>query len=138
MDLHKIAYQGEPGAFSEEAARKLMDQSIELRPCVSFDAMFEAVKSGDCDACIVPIENSLAGSVHANYDLLLQYDLHIIGEVFLRIVHNLIALSGVKFDQVKRVYSHPVALAQCRGFFRENKHLEQIAEYDTAGSVKLL
>lgn len=134
----KIAFQGERGAFSEEAALKLMGDRVELLPCITFDAIFETVKSGDCDGCIAPIENSLAGSVHANYDLLLQYDLHIVGEVFLRIVHNLIALPGVSFDQIRKVYSHPVALAQCRNFFREFREVQQIAEYDTAGSVKLL
>jgi len=135
--MRKIAFQGESGAFSEEAALKLLG-SVELLPCVSFDSMFEAVKSGECDGCIAPIENSLAGSVHANYDLLLQHDFYIIGEIFLRIVHNLIALPGVSFEQVRKVYSHPVALAQCRKFCREFRHLEQVSEYDTAGSVKML
>jgi len=136
--MQKIAFQGERGAFSEEAALKLLGDTVELLPCVTFDAMFEVVKSGECEGCLAPIENSLAGSVHANYDLLLQHDLYIIGEVYLRIVHNLIALPDVTFDQVKRVYSHPVALAQCRDFFRQYRHLEQVAEYDTAGSVKML
>ncbi|HXG92519.1 MAG TPA: prephenate dehydratase [Blastocatellia bacterium] len=132
------AYQGEPGAFSEDAARQLLGSDIETIPCRTFDEMFDAVTLGIADCAVVPIENSLAGSVHKNYDLMMEHDLTIIGETNLRIVHNLIAPAGVALDQVRRVYSHPVALAQCEKFLRANPHLEAEAAYDTAGSVKMV
>jgi prephenate dehydratase len=88
--------------------------------------------------CLVPIENTLAGSIYENYDLLLQNDLHIIREVNLRIVHNLIAFPGTTLRNVRRIYSHPVALAQCHGFFSRHPKLQKIPFYDTAGSVKML
>lgn len=134
----RIAFQGERGAFSEEAAKKLLGEEIQLLPCTTFEMIFDSVNSGESDYCLAPIENSLAGSIHKNYDLLLEHDLKIVGEVYLRIIHNLIALPAVPLERVKRVYSHPVALAQCQQFFRQHKELEQIATYDTAGSVKMI
>jgi prephenate dehydratase len=100
--------------------------------------MFDAVSSGIAEAAIAPIENSLAGSVHQNYDLMMEHDLTIIGETYLRIVHNLIAAPGVSFSEIRRVYSHPVALAQCGKFFRANKQIEADPAYDTAGSVRMV
>jgi prephenate dehydratase len=100
--------------------------------------MFEAVSSGAADCAAAPIENSLAGSVHKNYDLLVEHDLTIIGETKVRIVHNLIAPPGVAVAQIRRVYSHPVALAQCERFIRNNPQIEVEAAYDTAGSVKMI
>ena len=138
MDNHKIAFQGELGAFSNEAARKLLGDRIELIPCRTFDDMFAAVESGDADRCLAPIENSLFGSVYQNYDLLLRKHLRIVGEVNLRIVHNLITNAGVKLESIRRVYSHPVALAQCQRFLASNPAIEQISAYDTAGSVKMI
>lgn len=137
---HKIkaAYQGEPGAFSEEATRKLLGSKISTMACRTFEEMFEAVSLDDADCAVVPIENSLAGSVHKNYDLMMEHDLTIIGETNLRIVHNLIAPIGVDITDVRRVYSHPVALAQCEKFLRAHRSIAVEPAYDTAGSVKMV
>ncbi|MEK6325460.1 MAG: prephenate dehydratase [Acidobacteriota bacterium] len=133
-----VAYQGERGAFSEDAARKLLGPDIETMPCRSFEEMFDAVSSGTAEAAAAPIENSLAGSVHKNYDLLMEHDLTITGETNLRIVHHLIASPGVRLADVRRVHSHPVALAQCERFLRANPQIEVAPAYDTAGSVKMI
>jgi prephenate dehydratase len=132
-----VAFQGELGAFSNVAASRLIATHTPL-PLVAFDQVFEAVANGKCDAAVIPIENTLHGSVHENYDHLLKYQLLIQGETFVRIVHNLIALPGVKRAQIRRVYSHPVALNQCRHFFESNPVFEKTSFYDTAGSVKML
>jgi prephenate dehydratase len=134
----RAAFQGEHGAFSEEAARKLLGPDVEAVAHRSFEEMFEAVVSGAVECAMAPIENTLAGSVIRNYDLLLDFDLTIVGEVVLRVVHNLIAPGGVTIDQVKRVYSHPVALAQCGRFFAAHPQFEVVPAYDTAGSVKMI
>jgi len=133
-----VAFQGERGAFSEDAARRLLGSNVETLPCRTFDEMFEAVATGSADAAAAPIENSLAGSVHKNYDLLMEHDLTITGETNLRIVHHLIAPRGVKLADVRRVHSHPVALAQCERFLRANPQIEVAPAYDTAGSVKMI
>lgn len=132
------AFQGERGAFSEEAARKLLGESIPVLPCPRFEDMFRALAEGRAAAAVVPIENTLAGSVHENYDHLLHYEFPIVGETSVRIVHNLIAPEGVRFSQIKRVFSHPVALNQCLDFFTRNQQIERIPFYDTAGSVKMV
>src|SRR5499426_1334536 len=134
----RVAFQGEPGAFSGEAARKLLGHEVELIPCETFEKMFAAVESGSSDYCLAPIENSLFGSVHQNYDLLLKHNLRIVGETSLRIVHNLIAAPGTRFEDVRRVYSHPVALGQCTRFLSEQPQIRLVAAYDTAGSVKMI
>jgi prephenate dehydratase len=134
----RVAFQGEPGAFSGEAARKLLGHDVELVPCETFEKMFAAVESGSSDYCLAPIENSLFGSVHQNYDLLLKHNLRIVGETSLRIVHNLIAPPGVRLEDVRRVYSHPVALGQCLKFLAAQPQIQPVAAYDTAGSVKLI
>jgi prephenate dehydratase len=136
--LSKIAFQGEHGAFSEDATRKLMGSQAITVPFRKFDEMFEAVSKSQADAAIVPIENSLAGSVHQNYDLMMEHDLTIVGETYLKIVHNLIAAPGVPLSSIRRVFSHPVALAQCGKFLRANKQIEAEAAYDTAGSVRMI
>ncbi|MBI3651720.1 MAG: prephenate dehydratase [Acidobacteria bacterium] len=133
-----VAYQGERGAFSEAAAKKLLGANLESIPYRSFEEMFAAVVSGAADCSITPIENSLAGSVIKNYDLLEEHDLTIIGETNLKIVHNLIAAPEVALEDVRRVYSHPVALAQCEKFFRAHTQIEAISAHDTAGSVRLV
>ena len=132
------AFQGERGAFSEDAARKLLGPSVKTLPFRSFDEMFDAVSSGAADAAVAPIENSLAGSVIKNYDLLEERDLTIIGETSIRIVHNLIAPIGVGINDVRRICSHPVALAQCERFLRSHSNVTVDAAYDTAGSVKMI
>jgi prephenate dehydratase len=133
----RIAYQGEPGAFSEVAAA-LVRPDAELVPCRTFADVFAAVARGSASYGIVPIENSIGGSIHQNYDLLLEHELPIVGEVQVRIVHNLLALPETRLEQVRRVYSHPQALAQCEQFLRTLTDVEIVATYDTAGSAKLI
>lgn len=132
------AFQGEPGAFSHAAARKMLGPEVEVFPCQRFDDVFQSLKAGKVTHAIIPIENTLHGSVHENYDHLLEYDLPIVGETNIRIAHQLIAMPGTKFQDVKRVLSHPVALNQCLDFFRKYPHIEKVSHYDTAGSVKTL
>lgn len=134
----RVAYQGERGAFSETAAQRLLGAHIEGVPCPSFETMFASAGEGDADCCIAPIENSLAGSIHRNYDLLMQSQLTIAGETNLRVVHNVIAGDGVQLEDVRRVYSHPVALAQCTRFFAAHPHIEPVPVHDTAGGVRLV
>jgi len=132
----KIAFQGEPGAYSEQAVFNYFGE-VETLPCESFDVMFDSVASGNSDAALAPIENSLAGSIHQNYDLLLRHDLHIVGEYLLRVRHCLITLPGVNKKDVRKVISHPQALGQCAAYLR-NLNIKPEAVYDTAGSVKIL
>lgn len=133
----RIAIQGEPGSFSHEAALRAVPEATILPIALSGD-VFAAVIDGDADAAVIPIENSLAGPVAEHYDLLLAQDVAIEGESLLRIRHNLIGMPGATVDSVERVYSHPVALAQCRKFLAAHTRLESIPFYDTAGSVKRL
>ena len=130
-----VAIQGERGAFSHEAALDLLGPQTEVLPRPSFDALFDAVKDGAADRALVPIENSLAGSIHENYDRLRSRPFHIVAETQLRIRHCLIARPGATLDGIRQVASHPVALAQCRAFFARRPHVEAVAAYDTAGSV---
>jgi prephenate dehydratase len=132
------SFQGEPGAFSEIAARQLLGDNVAVFPCQKFTDVFQSLESGKVQAAVVPIENSLHGSVHENYDHLLHHDLPIVGETNVRIVHNLIAPPGVTFRKLRKVYSHPVALNQCLRFFEQHPELEKESFYDTAGSVKML
>jgi chorismate mutase/prephenate dehydratase len=133
----RVAFQGELGAYSESAVYSFFGESVEVKPCESFADVFESVKTGGVEYGVVPIENSIEGSVNRTYDLFLEYDLKVCGEVVLRISHCLIAHQGTKLDQIKTVYSHPQALAQCRKFLEEHK-LEAISTFDTAGSVKMI
>jgi len=138
MPTPSVAIQGDRGSFSDEAAHKLLGRRIRVAPCEAFPAAFRSVARGNTHYCLVPIENTLVGSVYENYDLLLENDLHIVGEVNLRIVHSLIAFPGTTMKNLRQVYSHPVALAQCSRFFAAHPHVEKIPAYDTAGSVKML
>src|SRR5687768_16217582 len=131
------AFQGERGAFSEEAARNLLGVDTPVLCCRTFDDVFDAVRSGKATHGVVPIENSLAGSVLRNYELLADADLTIAGETFVRISLNLIGHRGTRIEDIRRVYSHPVALAQCNRFVAEHS-FEVSAAYDTAGAVKLM
>jgi len=132
-----VAFQGEIGAYSEEAAVSFFGPSIELKPCETFDAVFDTVERGEAQLGIVPIENSLEGSISRVYDLLLESNLMVQGETELRVTHCLITNPGTRLDLIKKVYSHPQALGQCHAFL---KHLncELIPTYDTAGSVKMI
>jgi prephenate dehydratase len=132
-----IAYQGEPGAFSEAAARRV-DPDAQLTPCRSFDEVFDAVQAGTAAYGVLPIENSIGGSIHRNYDLLLERTLPIVGEVELPVIHHLLALPGATLDGLRRVYSHPQGLAQCERFLRTLTKVEIVATYDTAGSAKMV
>lgn len=141
----KIAIQGEPGSFSHEAVLTFMspkvtqvrgNAAVKLLPCALSAQVFDALESRRADAALIPLENSLAGSVAEHYDLLLTRKVFIEREFRLRIRHNLIAAPGVKLSQIKRVLSHPVALDQCRNFLRAHPKIEAVPFYDTAGSVK--
>jgi len=134
----RVAFQGEPGAFSHEAIIQLLGSGVQVVPCQWFDEVFASLRSGGCDAAVIPIENTLHGSVHENYDHLLHYDHQIVAETNVRIVHNLIAAPGVHPANVRRVFSHPVALNQCLSFFAANPQFERTSFYDTAGSVKMI
>ena len=131
----KIAIQGELGSFSHEAAEAMVP-GAKVAPCARSLEVFDRVVRGTADGAVIPIENSLAGSVAEHFDLLLSRDVHIVAEFRLRIVHNLIAAPGTRMQDVKRVFSHPVALDQCRDLFARNRKLEPTPFYDTAGSVK--
>ncbi len=132
-----VAFQGEPGAFSEQAALEFFGRSVTTCPCESFDGVFTAVAEERTRFGIVPVENSSEGSISRVYDLFLDHDVRVCGETALRIVHCLIAREGVSLGDIRRVYSHPQALGQCRAFLT---HLgcELIPAYDTAGSVKMV
>ncbi|HTR46685.1 MAG TPA: prephenate dehydratase [Verrucomicrobiae bacterium] len=132
----RVAFQGERGAFSEEAAVKLLGEEIALVPRPTFEVAFSAIRDGAADYILAPIENSLAGSVHRSFDLLVDSRLNILAEVIIPIAHNLIAAPGVKFEEIAVVESHPVALAQCEQFFAAHPRLKRIATEDTAGSVR--
>src|SRR5712691_11092768 len=133
----RIAYQGEPGAFSEAAARQV-SADAQLIPCKSFEDVFASVEGGPAGYGVLPIENTIGGSIHRNFDLLLEHHLPIVGEVEVPVVHHLLALPGTELEQVKRIYSHPQALAQCDRFLRTLAGVEIIATYDTAGSAKMI
>jgi chorismate mutase/prephenate dehydratase len=133
----KVAFQGETGAYSEMAVFKFFGTKTEPVPCKDFRDVFEYVKKGMVPAGVVPIENSIEGSVNQNYDLFLAYDLKVCGEVAVKLAHVLIANPQTKFEDIETVYSHPQALAQCRNYLEKQKW-EIIPAYDTAGSVKII
>jgi prephenate dehydratase len=135
----RVAFQGERGAYGEAAAVVFFDDLVEPIPHNDFDSVFEAVTNHEVDRGILPVENSLMGSIHRNYDLLLRYELSIVGEVQIPIAHQLIALPGVTLADVKKVYSQPPALAQCEhSLDKLLPHVERVPTYDTAGSVKMI
>ncbi len=156
VPILRVAFQGEPGAFSEEAARRLLGPTVQTVPRPTFESLFDALaargRAGSrdgrdkpdrpgglsylADCILVPLENSLAGAIQRNYDLLLASGLRITGEVVLPIAHHLIGCPGARAKQIRTVQSHPVALAQCAKFFAANPHLTRVAADDTAGSVR--
>ncbi len=133
----KVAFQGERGAFSESAVYDFFGRSVEVKPCRNLSDVFQSVENAETEFGVVPIENSLEGSVNQTYDLFLEHDLKVCGEIVIRIVHCLIAHPGTKLESIKTIYSHPQALGQCRKFL-EKLGCKLIPAFDTAGSVKMI
>ncbi len=133
-----VAFQGELGAFSHAAAVRLLGAGVQAKPYAAFRDVFDALKTNRVTYAVIPIENTLHGSILENYDNLLDYGFPIRGETSVRISHQLIAMPGTRFRDVKRAFSHPVALNQCRQFFADHKSIVATEFYDTAGSVKML
>ncbi len=134
--MKTVIFQGLPGSFSHTAAAKFFGTDFENREAERFVDLFTAVAQGSADYGVVPIENTLAGSVYENYDHLATYDVHVIGEYILKVEHNLLALPGVSLNEIHRVMSHPKALEQCVRFFASHKKIEEIAVFDTAGAAQ--
>ena len=131
----RVAFQGEPGAFGEEAAVRLLGEGVRPVPRPTFESLFAAVGEGLADLALAPVENTLAGSVQRVYDLLLDSPLHLAAEVVIRVRHLLIGCPGSTLEAVRAVESHPVALAQCERFFAARPGIRRVAAEDTAGSV---
>ena len=134
--IMRVAFQGEPGAFSEAAAMQLLGDAITTVPRRTFDSTFQAITEGAADALLVPVENSLAGSIVRVYDLLVESGLTVAAETILPIEHHLIGCPGATLHGIRAVSSHPMALAQCEHFFAARPELKRIAAEDTAGSVR--
>jgi prephenate dehydratase len=132
-----IAFQGETGAYSEAAGAKF-DPSATFLPCPAFEDVFAAVERGRAGCGVLPVENSIGGTIHRNYDLLVQNALTIVGEIELPVRHSLLALPGTRLADLRQIYSHPQALAQCERFLRSLTGVEIVASYDTAGSAKMI
>ncbi len=132
----RVAIQGERGAFHEIAARQYFGQRIEVEMCETFPLLFRSMEGEQAEYAVVAIENSVAGSILPNYAMLRESSLTIIGEVYLRIEHCLMALSGQDLSEIKEVYSHPMALAQCQRFFRQHPHIRLVEHPDTAGAAR--
>lgn len=134
----KVAIQGYRGSFHDIVARGKFGKKAEILERAEFYKVFQDVKSGEADFGVIAIENSIGGSILENFDSLLRFDLRVIGEVYLRIVHNLIALPGVKIEDIKEVYSHPMAFAQCLDFLMGHPGMKRVQASDTAGAVRLV
>ena len=141
VDLYKSladgAYQGAPGAYSEEAAQMLLGRDARLMPCATLEQAFEAITDGRVTHAVVPVENAVSGTVPQVYELLLANDLIVAGETSINIDHVLVAPRGTTRTAVTRVMSHPIALAQCADFFRTNRGIEAVSVFDTAGAVRM-
>jgi len=135
---NKVAFQGERGAFSEIAAIKFFGSSIEPVLCKTFEEIFKKISCKEADYGLLPIENSQTGGINEAHDLLLQQELFAVGEVKLKVEHCLITKDEINFKLIKKVYSHPQALAQCEGFLSKNlPHCQIIPVYDTAGTINI-
>ena len=134
----RVAFQGERGAFSEDAAYKFFGEQIDLLPCETLPEVFDRVKENKAEFGIAPVENSNAGTIVETYDLLLEHDLNIVGETKLRIVHCLITHPNTELEGIKKIYAHPQAYAQCLNFCRSYPQWRYVPTYDTAGSVKII
>jgi prephenate dehydratase len=141
FDIYKseadAAYQGTPGAYSEEAAQALLGAQARLMPCATLEQAFEAVADGRAQHAVVPAENAVSGTVPAVYELLLAHGLRVTGETVINVDYVLVAPHGTNRGAIRRVLSHPLALAQCSDFLRQNRHLEAISVFDTAGAVRM-
>ncbi|HXZ23477.1 MAG TPA: prephenate dehydratase [Methanomassiliicoccales archaeon] len=135
---HKVAYQGLHGAYSEDAIIRYFGEDVELVPCTEFEEVFQKVESGEVTHAVLPIENSIEGSVTVVNDLLLDSDLTVTGEVLVAVRHCLISHPASELKDVRRVYSHPQALAQCRTFLARHPEWEKVPSFDTAGSVRMI
>jgi prephenate dehydratase len=138
MKKKQVGFQGALGAFSQEAVGQLLGPKVDVVPFATFEEVFRSLCSSKLDFAVIPVENTLAGSVHENYDHLLHFDVRIRAETSVRIVHNLIVAPGARFADLRRVYSHPVALNQCLRFFARHPKIEKTPYYDTAGSAKMV
>ncbi len=136
--MNKVAFQGEKGAFSEDAAFHYFGKQINSIPRDTFKKVFQAVVSSECHYGIIPIENTTTGSIHHNVDFLLEFNLSVIGEIILRIQHNLLSVEQNPLKDIQKVYSHPQALEQCSNFITGLKNAEIIPMYDTAGSARFI
>jgi prephenate dehydratase len=142
VDLHQAvydaAYQGAPGAYSELAAHTLLGPTASMLPRRSLEQVFEAVSAGGARYGVVPVENTLSGTVPNVYELLLSHDLRVVGETLTHIDHVLVGTPSMKIEDVRRVLSHPVALAQCAEFFRRHRNVQAVPVFDTAGAVEII
>jgi prephenate dehydratase len=142
VDLYKseadAAYQGAPGAYSEEAAQALLGATARLMPCATLEQTFEAVADGRANHAVIPVEDAHSGTVPQVYELLLAHDLMVSRESIVNVDYVLVARPGTTRRDIRRVMSHPIALAQCADFFRQNRHLEAVSVFDTAGAVRLI
>ena len=136
--MKQIIYQGEPGCNSDVASNKFFPKSIKRKGVRTFKDIFEMVKNKENTYGVVPVENSLTGSIHQNYDLLLDYNLWVIGAVKLRIEHNLMAPADTDIKSIKEVWSHPEVLAQCRDYLSSHPEFKVVSVYDTAGAAKIV
>ncbi len=133
-----VAFQGELGSFSHHASLRIFGPRMDPIHCLAFEDVFEAGARKRAEFGVIPSENTLAGSIHKNFDLLARHSLDVIGETSLRVEHNLIAHPGVNFRQIRQIYSHPAALEQCSRLLRRLKSVEKVSFYDTAGSDKFV
>jgi prephenate dehydratase len=142
FDIYKsdadAAYQGAPGAYSEEAAQAFEGPEARLMPCATLEQAFEAVVDGRANHAVVPVESAAAGTVSSVYELLFTHDLVVTGEVTINIDYVLVAPEGARREDLRRVLSHPLALAQCADFFRQNRGIEAVSVFDTAGAVRMI
>jgi prephenate dehydratase len=134
----KVAFQGELGAFSQRACHQIFGTKIAPLPCMSFEDVFEAIAKKKAAVGVIPVENTLAGSIHQNFDLLARYPFEAIAETLVRIEHSLIVHPGASLEKITQIFSHPVALAQCQKILRRLKKVEKVSFYDTAGSVQYI
>lgn len=137
-EVYDAAYQGTRGSNSEDASIDLLSPAAKLMPRTTLEDVFNAVASGQARYGVVPVENTLAGSIHRCYDLLFEHDIKIIGETVRHILFALIAPPGVALQDVRKALSHPVALAQCETFFRKHPKIQPVSVYDTAGAVEIV